>query len=67
MREFTGLESYITRFKGEFKNPIDLNWEICLSDVQSHLMNDLSESNVSITSNLFEQPLSSLSIGNNDD
>ena len=30
-------------------------------------MNNLSESNVSITSNLFEQPLSSLSIGNNDD
>ena len=28
-------------------------------------MNNLSESNVSITSNLFEQPLSSL--GNNDD
>jgi hypothetical protein len=65
LKEFVGLESHITRFKGEFKCPYDLDWEV--SPAEHQPQSDMGNSNVSLDSHLFEQPLSSLSIANNDE
>lgn len=39
LKEYVGLESYISRFKGDYKCSYDLNWEICLSNEQAQPSN----------------------------
>jgi hypothetical protein len=60
LKEFAGLESHIARFKGEFKCAYDLEWEVA-----PQVETELTSSRHSMTSQLFDQPLSSLSITNN--
>jgi hypothetical protein len=67
LKEFLGLESHIGRFKGEFKCAYDLEWVVSPSEQQTHYGLDMGSSSVSLTSQLFDQPLSSLSIANNDE
>jgi hypothetical protein len=56
LQEYVGLESFISRFKGEYKCSYDLNWEICLSSEQAQPSNH-GDSQSLTSSELFNQPL----------
>lgn len=51
LREFSGLESHIGRFKGEFKCLYDLEWQVALSNDGNS--SEMSKSGISLASNLF--------------
>ncbi len=60
------MDSFISRFKGEFKNKFDLDWIVLpykAEQMPSQLFSKLENN----SSDMFDQNLSTISIANNDD
>lgn len=62
LKEFASLESFTQRFKGILKNSYDFSWEINPSISQNLIGNAMTESCISLKSNIFDEPIETLSI-----